>query len=111
MIKKIQIKIAVMLLLILASSCVSDEGNYNYTDINTLNVTGIDNEYTVYTGESFKISPNLNPTKDDGTDPNRYTFEWVALKGTRTVIGTTKDFDAAIKLSPGQYKIYYLITD
>lgn len=111
MIKKIQIKIAAMLLLILASSCVSDEGNYNYTDINTLNVTGIDNEYTVYTGESFKISPNLNPTKDDGTDPNRYTFEWVALKGTRTVIGTTKDFDAAIKLSPGQYKIYYLITD
>lgn len=111
MIKKIQIQIALLFLMILVNSCVSDEGNYNYTDINKINVTGIDKEYTVYTGERFKLSPTLNPTKDDGSDPNRYTFEWVATKSTRTVIGTTKDFDAAIKLPPAKYTVYYLVTD
>jgi hypothetical protein len=111
MIKKIQIKTALLFLMTLVYSCVSDEGNYTYTDINTVNVTGIEKEYTVYTGERFKLSPTLNFTKDDGTDPNRYTFEWVAVKSTRNVISTKRDFDDLVKLSPGQYRIYYLITD
>ncbi|WPO78898.1 PKD-like family lipoprotein [Flavobacterium sp. KACC 22761] len=111
MIKKIQIKIALLLLITVANSCVSDEGNYNYTEINTLNVTGIQEEYTVYTGERFKLSPDLNPTKDDGSDPDRYTFQWVALGSARNIISTSKDIDAIIKLPPAKYQVYYLITD
>jgi len=111
MIKKIQIKIALLFLMILANSCVSDEGNYNYTDINTVNVTGIDKEYTVYTGERFKLAPTLKFTKDDGTNPDRYTFEWVAIKTARNVISTKRDFDDLVKLAPGKYLVYYLITD
>ncbi|KAF2342947.1 PKD-like family lipoprotein [Flavobacterium tistrianum] len=111
MIKKIQIKIALLFLMALVNSCVSDEGNYNYENINTFHVTGIDEAYTVYTGERFQLSPVLNPTKDDGSDPNRYSFEWVAIKTTRNVLSTKKDFDDLVKLAPGEYKVYYLIKD
>jgi len=111
MFKKIPTKFALILLLTLVYSCVSDEGNYNYTDINELHVTGIEENYTIYTGEYFKLSPALNPTKDDGSDPNRYTFEWVAVNNTKNTISTTKDIDGLIKLPPAKYLVYYFIKD
>ncbi|MBF4471784.1 PKD-like family lipoprotein [Flavobacterium sp. HJJ] len=112
MFKKIKIQYAVILLLTLIYGCVTDEGNYNYNDINELNVTGIGTEYTVYAGDYFKITPSLNPTKDDGTDTNRYSFEWIAVTTvTKNTIATTKDFDGQVKLPPGKYSVYYFIKD
>jgi hypothetical protein len=115
MFKKIQTQFALIMLLTLVYSCANDEGNYNYTDINTVNVTGIEKNYTVYTGEYFKLVPVLNPTKDDGTNPNRYSFEWIAVNTARPsdkiTIATTKDFDGLVKLPPGKYDIYYFIKD
>ena len=111
MFKKIQTQFVLIALLALTYSCANDEGNYNYTDINELNVTGIEETYTVYTGEHFKLTPSLNPTKDDGTNPNRYSFEWVAVNSVKTTIATTKDFDGLIKLPPAKYTVYYFIKD
>jgi len=117
MFKNIKIQLSLLLVLLLTYGCVSDEGNYSYKAINELNVTGIEPEYTAYTGDHFKISPKLNPTIDDGTNPNRYEYLWVAVNPaklafeSRTTIATTKDFDGILKLPPAKYNVYYFIKD
>jgi hypothetical protein len=117
MFKNIKIQTAIIALLFLAYGCVSDEGNYNYEKINEFNVTGIQEEYTVYTGDYFKIAPELNPTLDDGKDPDRYEYKWVAVNPlklvdeARTTIATTKNLDGILKLPPAKYSLYYFIKD
>lgn len=117
MLKNIKKQIAVIVLLLLAYGCVSDEGNYNYEKINELEVNGIQEEYTVYTGDYFKITPEINPTLDDGKDPDRYEYKWVAVNPlklvgeARTTIATTKNLDGILKLPPAQYSLYYFIKD
>ena len=117
MFKNIKIQTAVIMLLFLVYGCVSDEGNYNYEKINELEVTGIQEEYTVYTGDEFNIIPNIKPTLDDGTNPDRYEYKWVALNPAklaieaRTTIATTKNLEGVLKLPPAKYNLYYFIKD
>lgn len=114
MLKNIKIQLAFFMLLLLNWSCNSDEGNYNYNEINEFNVTGIAESYTVYSSDNLKITPNLNATLDDGT-VDRYTYEWIANDPTKqaikTVLATTKDLDIVLKLAPAQYKVYLFIKD
>ncbi|OXB05391.1 hypothetical protein B0A81_14070 [Flavobacterium plurextorum] len=101
----------------MAYGCVSDEGNYNYEKINELNVTGIEAEYTVYTGDQFNIIPDIKPTLDGSTDSDRYEYKWVALNPAklayeaRTTIATTKNLEGILKLPPAKYSLYYFIKD
>jgi len=117
MFKNIKIQAAVIALLFLAYGCVSDEGNYDYEKINELEVTGIQNEYTVYTGDYFKIAPQINPTLDDGSDSDRYEYKWVVVNPlklaieARTTIATTKNLDGILKLPPARYDLYYFVKD
>lgn len=105
------------MLLFAAYGCVSDEGNYDYNAVNEPVVTGVEEEYTAYTGDYFKLEPTVKPTQDDGTDPNRYEYRWVAVdpsklvSESRTTIAVTKNFDGILKLPPAKYKVYYFIKD
>ncbi|WP_431242512.1 PKD-like family lipoprotein [Flavobacterium sp. P21] len=117
MLKNIKIQFILSLMLVLTYSCAEDEGNYEYNAINEIHATGIEQSYTVYTGDNFKITPNLNATLDDSKDPDRYSYEWVALNPSKllleskTLIATTKNFDGVVKLAPGSYNVYYLVKD
>lgn len=119
MFKNIKIQFFLSLLLVLNYSCTEDEGNYNYNAINEIAVTGIEESYTAYSGEYFKLAPNLNATIDDGKDPERYTYEWTALNlsklladpAAKTLLATTKDLDGILKLPSGKYTIYYFVKD
>ncbi|WP_208610237.1 PKD-like family lipoprotein [Flavobacterium phragmitis] len=118
MLKNIKLQIALLTLFLLSVSCADDLGNYNYKNINEIKATGIEKEYTIYNGEHFKITPNLNPTLDDGNDPNRYTYEWVAVNTliinapeAKFVIAKTKNLDIDLKLAPAKYKVYYFVKD
>lgn len=117
MIKNIKIQVALLMLLLLSLGCSKDEGNYDYSAINEIAVTGIEKEYTAYNGENFTITPALKPSEDDGSDPDRYTYEWVAVNSTklpkdsRTVISTQQNVEGILKLPPAQYNVYYFITD
>ena len=118
MLKNIKTQIVLLILLLLSVSCADDLGNYNYTAINELKVTGIEKKYTVYNGDHFKITPNLTPTLDDGSDPNRYSYQWVAYNqyiqsttSSTTVLAKTKNLDIDVKLAPAEYAIYYFIKD
>lgn len=117
MFKKIKIQVTIFLLSLIVWSCSQDEGNYAYNAINELNIKGIEKEYTAFTGDVLKITPELNPTIDDGSVLDRYTYEWVALDLSKlpfeqkTVLATTKNFNAPVKLPPAKYTLYYLVKD
>ncbi|MFH6934777.1 PKD-like family lipoprotein [Flavobacterium sp. FlaQc-30] len=118
MLKNIKAQTVLLALLFLSVSCSDDIGNYNYKNINEIKATGIEKTYTVYSGDHLKIIPNLNPTLDDGNDPNRYTYEWSAVDPliinpllAKTVIAKTKNLDIDLKLAPAKYTIYYFVKD
>jgi len=117
MLKNIKTQLTLLILLLFGWSCVKDEGNYDYNEINELKVTGIAKEYTAYTGDYFKIAPDLNPTLDDASNPNRYSYEWIAVNPlklvseSKTVISKTKDIDGILKLPPAKYTVYYFVKD
>lgn len=117
MLKNIKTQIVLLVFLLLSVSCANDEGNYNYNNINELRVTGIEKKYTVYNGDHFTITPNLNPTMDEEKNPDRYTYEWAAIDPfassnvAKTVIATTKNLDIDLKLKPAAYDVYYFIKD
>ncbi|MBW1655258.1 PKD-like family lipoprotein [Flavobacterium quisquiliarum] len=117
MLKNIKIQLVFSMFLLLNWSCNTDEGNYNYKAINEIKATGIEENYTVYTGDKFKITPTLNATLDNGSDPDRYTYEWMAFNpilgvaNPKTVIANTKNLDIILKLPPAQYNIYYSVKD
>jgi hypothetical protein len=117
MFKKTKIQFAILMLFMVAWGCSTDEGNYNYHDINEIKATGIQKSYTAYSGEIFKLAPNLNPTMDDGSNPNRYTYEWVAINSAlipslqKTIFATTKNLDGKLNLPPATYSIQYSVKD
>lgn len=117
MLEKIKTKLILILLILLAWGCTMDEGNYNYNAINELKITGIEKSYSTFSGEYFKITPNLNATMDDNKDPNRYSYEWVAIdpsklvSESKTIIAKTKNFDDVLKLPPAKYILYYFVKD
>ncbi|MDD4618954.1 MAG: hypothetical protein PHO51_07355, partial [Bacteroidales bacterium] len=63
--KKIDLLIAsVFVVLMLTVSCISDLGNYTYSDINEIKISGINDEYNVNMGiENLKISPQITMTR------------------------------------------------
>jgi hypothetical protein len=115
--KHIKILCTLLGILSFSWSCTNDEGNYSYNAINEIKATGIEETYTAYTGDNFKITPNLNPTIDDGKDPDRYSYEWIAVNpaklalDSKTTIGTTKNLDGILKLPPAKYNVYYFVKD
>lgn len=80
------------------SSCVKDEGNYTYKDVNEVIITGIDPVYVRSVRDTINITPNLEFTKDANPDMDNYSFEWIDLigntpleRGRNVLLATTKD--------------------
>lgn len=100
-------------------SCAEDLGNYDYSDINEIQFSGIEEEYLGLLGEPFEIIPTLNFTKDTGNDESRYTYEWIALRqgyvlpgDRRKDLATTKNLQLdALTIPPAEYEVKYRVTD
>ena len=106
------------LMLLVIFSCKKDLGNYDYEDINAVDIGGIEKSYNTLLGGKFKITPELKFTKDDGKDENRYTYEWVAMNlggvlpaEVRKFLSDTRNLDITVTVPPGSYRVYYKVTD
>ncbi|PUZ26788.1 PKD-like family protein [Chitinophaga costaii] len=58
--------------LLLLAACAKDKSNYNYKDIPSPTVTGLDTTYTVVLGDSLIINPSITVN----TGPNNYSLHW-----------------------------------
>lgn len=101
------------ILVICLQSCDKDLGNYDYKEINEIDITGIAASYMVRTGiDTLKISPEY-ASSFNIKDENRYEIYWVARNILRTedTIGRVLSLNYKVQLSPGNYNLYLHVYD
>lgn len=97
----------------LATACVDDEGNYNYTDMNQLSVENIEASYDLL---AYIDVLEINPTIEGslyGDDESNYEYKWVLCyqNHTHDIIGTERDLKWKADVPEGEYKVYLYVTD
>lgn len=98
-------------------SCYEDKGNYDYEEINEIYFEGIEEEYSIMTGEPITIKPTIVSTISG--DEGGYTYSWVIEKiwidGEVKSLYNWSDlkewenFD--LGLPADTYVFYYIVTD
>lgn len=90
----------------LLSSCYEDLSNYDYIEINEIEVKGIKNEYSYDLDEIMIIEPQLEGTLY--SDTTLFNFEWT-IDGN--VVGSSLNLNLPINLATGQRKGKFTITE
>lgn len=91
------------------TGCYSDQGNYTYKDIDSVEVkvSGIESSYVVRTFEVLNITPTITPNNEE------YECYWGVYPSTETsinkmsIISKDKNLSYAVTLKPGSYKLRY----
>lgn len=92
-------------------SCSKDLGNYDYKDINEVEIANFPTEkaFRIRHADYLKVSPTIS-----GDDSN-YEYCWVALLNTQkkdtTVIGTARELDYLVTLPQGDYFVSLNVFD
>lgn len=105
-------------------SCYDDKGNYDYIEINDVQIATIgtyDTDYTFhrYIADTISIKPVLTSSLLSDFNEDNYKFEWVWLDArvngdlvNQHVISTLKEWDKFVPPLPaGENQIYYRITE
>lgn len=114
----------VPVLCLLISSCYDDEGNYDYHELDELEITNIPEEISVLAyAEYIQINPVIKSKKEGeikGDNPN-YSFTylydkiWDTPEGTNecTVLDSafTKDMNLLAELKAKRYKCWFQVKD
>lgn len=95
-----------LLIVLLLPACYDDLGNYDYHEINELEVDSIHPLYNVDIDDSLCIYPTLKGTMY--SDTNRFTYQWEI--GAQTV-GTSHDLELLVNLTAGYKFARYVVTD
>lgn len=100
----------ILLLLAIAvsvCSCYKDKGNYDYAEINELEISGgIDSVLACDQMDMLYIPVNLEGTQY--SDTSRFTYEWEINK---KVVATTKDLRMHANFPLGELPGRYIVTD
>lgn len=97
-------------------SCVEDEGNYELAPINEISISGIEKNYScIAYAESLVIEPEIKGTISN-TDESQLEYKWFFSEGngsdiTHTVISTERNLNFPVDIAPGDYQLYYQVTD
>ena len=106
--------------LLLAGGCIEDKGSYDYHDLNSITISGINDAaapYLVAVGEYLNITPTLEFLLGEERDACRY--EWHQMSSTvpyQTVrlLSTERNLSLKIEGSmryTGQYYLMYCVTN
>ena len=99
------------IVLALVCACSQDLGNYDYINLDEPAISGLADQ-EVFTLSRLKITPQI-----DGGDfsDEEYTFEWMVLDQNSSmepvIIGTERELDYEVTLTPGAYSLYFTITE
>lgn len=103
--KKINILYSLLITLLLPA-CYDDMGNYDYHEINELEVDSILPSYSIDRYDTLFIKPVLRGTQYE--DTSRFTYQWEI--GTQTV-GSAHDLKLYVELTEGLKFSRYVVTD
>lgn len=93
-------------ILFLLAGCYEDEGNYEYHEINELEVDSIADGYNIDVYDSLIIKPVLKGSLY--SDTSRFTYSW-EIGGSEA--GKSHDLAIEMKLQPGRKYSRYIVTD
>lgn len=103
-------------------SCADDKGNYDYTDINKLVISGIDPAYKkIAHVDTLRIQPDVQ-NEGGSRDEGEYRYEWKFIPRSVEhaenredeadyVLATTKNLDIPVSLEAGDYVCFYSVED
>lgn len=93
-------------------SCADDKGNYNYKELNDVEIKGLEEEIEVLAFTNLNITPEFGdfvPTEET------HDFEWkiIATTGNKEsqVIGTTRDLNYHVELLADRYNLLYTVKE
>ncbi len=106
----------ILLVIVLASGCNKDLGNYNYIDVDSLYVSNMPEELSITIGQEVDIDPAINTTLNQIKEDD-LTFKWVLFDysiADRTkvkfTIGTERHLKTVPKFLVGKYPTFLVIT-
>lgn len=113
-------KFSILALIVCLTSCLKDQGNYDYRAINDISISGIETEkkYEVYAFiDTLKIRPDIAGKLSN--DESRFIYEWKVMPrggdqmadSINHVVSTNKHLNLPIVLEAGEYVGYYKVTD
>lgn len=88
------------------TACYDDLGNYDYRDINEIEVEGIESMYARDVDDSLHITPQLQGTQY--SDTSRFSYQWEIAS---SILAETHDLHLLINMTTGEKKCRYIITD
>ena len=96
-------------------SCVEDEGNYTYSEVNQVTIEGLEESYNVLDKiDAIQIQPVIKGSIL-GDDLSQYEYQWHIHEGItehiHTVISNEKDLDYKVNLGIGNYTLYFTVID
>ncbi|MCF0172434.1 MAG: hypothetical protein HUJ91_01660 [Bacteroidales bacterium] len=97
---------------------MEDKGNYDLEEINELTIEGIEDSYSLFSlTETLDVTPDLQPSVKGYSEDN-YEFNWFVCEGAlttdghkHTTISTERNLHYPVNLNPGNYSIYFQVTD
>lgn len=95
-------------------SCYKDEGNYSYSELNEILISGIESNYHRFIGDTITISPTLKFKKAEGKQED-YNYEWFikSEKGYGTLLTSTRNLEKFVLkgVSTGEHRMQYRVTE
>lgn len=97
-------------------SCVEDEGNYTFSPINEIIISGIEEEYSkIAYAETLSIIPDIEGSLS-GKDESQLEYKWFFSSNSgmdviHTLIGTDRNLEFPVNIAPGNYRIYFQVKD
>ncbi|MBR3858627.1 MAG: hypothetical protein IKJ18_01220 [Bacteroidaceae bacterium] len=98
-------------------SCVEDEGNNIISDINEIELSGLEESYYCVTGEDvLTITPEIKCSFSD-TDESNLEYEWFLCNNgidknhVHEVIGRERDLSYPVTAAPASYLLYFSVKD
>lgn len=96
-------------------SCVEDEGNYTYTELNKVTIEGLEESYSVLDKlDTIEIQPKITGSVL-GDNLEHYEFQWHIHEGItehiHTIIGNEKDLYYPVNIGIGNYTLYLTVLD
>ena len=75
---------------LLMGACAEDDGNYDYTPINSVTIEGLEEDLLVEAGSRLQLTPVLNITDESSIN---LSYEWTIGE---TVVSTERNLDIAL---------------
>ncbi|WP_430813279.1 PKD-like family lipoprotein [Carboxylicivirga sp. RSCT41] len=105
----------IAILILVASACTEDKGTYDYSPLNEVLISGINDEYIALSEAPFTILPTVEQKLVD--DESVLEYMWYAYNAgsqlySADTLSFSKDLDLdSLKLDPKNYELVFRATD